>query len=141
MTTYFDSSAIVPLLVDEPSSPRCERTWNEARELTTSTLSYVEVRTALAQAHRLQRLSDRAYQQAIYGFEQLWEEITPIAPVERLLRHAAALGSQQALRGYDAVHCATALAAASDHFAAITGDAALLRAWSNLGIITIDANG
>jgi len=48
------------------------------------------------------------------------------------------LGAGHALRGYDAVHCATALAVASEDFVAIAGDHDLLRAWSELGIATID---
>jgi predicted nucleic acid-binding protein len=141
LTTYFDTSAIVPLLIDEPASARCRRVWNDADQVTTSTLAFVEVHTALAQAHHEQRMTDVAWQSARAIFDRLWDELVAIAPAEPIIRNAAGLGSRLALRGYDAVHCATALAAASDDFVAITGGKDLLRAWSALGIATIDTAG
>ena len=37
MIAYFDSSAVIPLLIGEPSSATCARVWNEAaRSITTS---------------------------------------------------------------------------------------------------------
>lgn len=141
MTAYFDTSAIVPLLIDEASSLQCEGAWNDADEIATSTLAFVEVHTVLAQARRSRRLTPAAHEGALESFERLWEEITPITPSDEIIRSAALLGTIHALRGYDAVHCATALAAASDDYVAVSGDRDLLRAWSELGIATIDTAG
>lgn len=43
------------------------------------------------------------------------------------------------LRGYDAVHLATALASGSE--ALVTADLAMVRAASAAGLVTVDANG
>lgn len=61
-----------------------------------------------------------------------------IAISDHVIEHAARLSADHALRGYDALHCAAALAAASDDFIAVAGDRDLLRTWSDLGVATVD---
>ncbi len=58
------------------------------------------------------------------------------------LMHAAAEASaRHALRGYDAVHCASGLRVASRALVAVSGDTALLAAWAREGIAVVDTNG
>lgn len=59
-------------------------------------------------------------------------------PNDALLRSAALPSASHSLRGYDAVHCATALAVASDDYVTVAGDRDLLRARSHLGVATVD---
>lgn len=141
MTAYFDTSALIPLIIDEPSSAICERAWRAARRVASSTLAYVEARAALAQARRLGRLSDEQHDEATSGFDDLWAQIATITPAPPLLRHAANLSGSHALRGYDAVHCASALALRDSELFAVSGDHALLGAWRDLGLTTVDING
>ena len=61
-----------------------------------------------------------------------------IAMSEHVIEHAATPSADHALGGYDALHCAAALAAASDDFVAVAGDRDLLRTWSELGVATVD---
>lgn len=140
-TYYFDTSALVPLAIEESSTEYCNWLWNDADTLVSSTLAYVELHAALAQATRQRRLTDSGRLQSIDTFEARWEDILRIPPSDDLLRIAAQLSAQHALRGYDAVHCATAVAAASNDFVAVSGDRDLLRAWNSLGIATIDTAG
>ena len=65
MLAYFDSSALVPLVIDEPSTARVRTAWNAAHRVTTSLLSYVEARAALARAERSHRIGSDQHQQAI----------------------------------------------------------------------------
>ena len=58
MIAYFDTSALLPLLIDEPGSERAGRLWDEADHVVSVRLIYVEARAALAQARRLERLAD-----------------------------------------------------------------------------------
>lgn len=64
-----------------------------------------------------------------------------VSPSDAIVRGAAELTSAQELRGYDAIHCATALALDTTEFVAVSGDRALLRAWSALGIPAADTAG
>ncbi|MGO1855419.1 MAG: type II toxin-antitoxin system VapC family toxin [Microbacteriaceae bacterium] len=140
MTAYFDTSALVPLVIEEPSSAVCERAWHAAGTVATSTLAYVETHTALAQARRLDRLTDTQLRRATEAFETVWNQVVSVSPSDDIIRMAATLGAEHALRGYDAVHCATALAAMQVPHFAVSGDRALVSAWSQLGLTTVDAN-
>ncbi|MFT4050731.1 MAG: type II toxin-antitoxin system VapC family toxin [Microbacterium sp.] len=139
-TVYFDSSALVPLLIDERSTLHCDELWFGADTIISSALAYVEVRAAIAQARRQGRIDAAQHRTAIETFELRWSDVVSIEPRESLLRDAALLAESQALRGYDAVHCATAVAAASDDLIAASGDRDLLRAWSALGLHTVDTS-
>ena len=136
--TYFDTSALVPLVVAEPSAALCLRLWNDSDAMVTASLAYVEVHSAVAQAARQGRLTETDRQRALVAFEARWDDLVRIAPDDRILSVAAGLSADHALRGYDAIHCASALAAASPDFVAVTGDRDLLRAWSELGLVTVD---
>lgn len=57
MIAYFDTSALIPLLIEEPRSPRAGRVWDVAEHVTSVRLIYTEARAALARAARLGRLS------------------------------------------------------------------------------------
>jgi predicted nucleic acid-binding protein len=135
---YLDTSAIVPLIIDEPTSAACRRVWSAADEIVTSLLAYVEAAAALARAERMGRLDATLHRDAIIRLEHLWGSVSVIEPREETVLHAAALSRRFSLRGYDAIHCATAVEAATEDFAAVTGDGALLSAWHQLGLATID---
>lgn len=138
MLAYFDSSALVPLVIDEPSTARVRTAWNAAHRVTTSLLSYVEARAAFARAERSHRIGSDQHQQAIIDFDRLWDCVTPITPVESIVLSAAHLAALHRLRGYDAVQCATSLAVATDEMVAVSGDSELLDAWEAIGITTIN---
>jgi predicted nucleic acid-binding protein len=135
---YLDTSALVPLLVAEPGSAACRRFWDDADDVVASRLTYVEAAAALAAATRGGRLTDGQHGEALGLLERLWAELDVVEVDESLVRHAAKLADRFALRGYDAVHCASAAQLDDEDLVAATGDARLLRAWAELGISTFD---
>ncbi|MFT3797339.1 type II toxin-antitoxin system VapC family toxin [Microbacterium sp.] len=139
--TYFDSSALVPLVIAEPTTARCNGIWDQADAMVTTTLSFVEVHAAIAQAARQGRLGEAEHRRALAAFEARWGDMVHVTPGDAILANAAHLAAAHALRGYDAIQCATALAVASDDFIAVGGDRDLLRAWSDLGVATVDVGG
>jgi hypothetical protein len=138
LIAYFDTSAVVPLLIDEPSSTACRELWNAADRVLSSRISYVEASAALAAAARTGRISEAEHTAALTDLEQLFWDANVLELDERLGRLAAGLVNSQSLRGYDAVQCASAVIAASDELVAVSGDSRLLAAWSALGIATVD---
>lgn len=138
MLAYFDTSAVVPLIIAEPTTGRCRRLWAEADTIVTCSLTYVEAHAAFAQAMRSGRLTTAEHRVAIRDFEARWNDMVRVAPNDALIRAAARLCATQTLRGYDAIHAATASAVASDDFVAVAGDRELRRAWSSLGLATAD---
>jgi len=84
--------------------------WALRHPAASSVLAYPEARAALAAAHRGDRLSADGYRYARAGFESLQSELLLIGIDGQLARHAGRLAEEFALRGYDAVHLASALA-------------------------------
>ncbi|WP_436491835.1 type II toxin-antitoxin system VapC family toxin [Actinokineospora sp. HUAS TT18] len=140
MIVYFDTSALIPLLVDEPSSARCARLWDEAEAVASTKVLYVEAAAALAQALRMDRLTVRTHRTALRTLTRLWSEMEIIEVDDILVGHAAELALTYALRGYDALHCASAARLGSDDLVVAGGDRKLLAACTSLGLATADIN-
>ena len=138
MIGYFDTSAFVPLLVVEPSTPLCRRFWDDADAVVSSRLLYVEAAAALAQAVRIGRIADEEGRSAVTLLDELWDEFEVVEVDELLVGQAAALARCYALRGYDAVHCASAQQLDDDDVVVAAGDRRLLTAWATLGMSTLD---
>lgn len=138
MIVYLDTSAFVPLLVTEPSSPACRRVWDDAEVVVSNRLLFVEAAAALAQAHRLGRLDEDQHGRCLDLLSLLWAQIDVIELDATLTMRAASIARECALRGHDAVHCASAVELEDDDLVAATGDRLLLAAWYSLGVATFD---
>ena len=108
-TIYFDSSALIKLLLEEDGSRLSLELWAAADAAASSRLAYPEVRAALAAARRARRMDADTYVAAKEEWERLWSEIRVVEPAPVVLSAAGDLADSQALRGYDAVHLASAL--------------------------------
>jgi len=137
---YLDTSAVVPILIAEPSSEMCRRIWDGADRRVSSQLAYVEVAAALAMAERRGRLTAEQHDQAWANFVALWPDIDVVDLTDELAARAADLTRPRALRGYDAVHCASVVMINDADVIAASGDAQLLTAWQDLGVTTLDTH-
>ena len=140
MICYLDTSALVPLLVDEPSTVACRRLWDDADEVVSVRLAYVETAAAAAQARRLGRISPRTQRAALARLDQLWLQMQIVDVDQDLIERAAEVAHTHQLRGYDAVHCASAELVNDSTLVAASGDLQLLAAWQVMGVNTFDAN-
>lgn len=110
MITYFDTSVVLKLLVDdEAGTDQARQIWVTSDLVATAQLTYAEARAALAAARRAGRLTPMELRQVREAFEALWIQFEVIAVTSDLVRQAGDLAEQEALRGYDAVHLAAAL--------------------------------
>jgi predicted nucleic acid-binding protein len=137
---YLDTSALIPLLITEPSSSSCQRFWNDADTIAASRLGYVEAAAALAQARRLDRLTVQMHHNAIALLDELWAQFNVVEVDQAAVVRAATLAERFGLCGYDAVHCAAAKSIDDDELVAAAGDRELLSAWSESGLATYDTN-
>lgn len=106
---YFDSSALVKLVVEENGSDLAAAMWDGCDAALSSRLAYPEVCAALAAAGRNHDLHKTDLVSAERAWDDHWAEIRPVeltAPVER---HAGQLARTHGLRGADAMHLASAL--------------------------------
>jgi predicted nucleic acid-binding protein len=93
-----------------------------------------EGRAAVAAAHRGGRIDDLGYVDAVATFERLWAEMEGIELTETLARRAGVLAESHALRGYDAIHLASAEAILDDGDVMVVSDTRLAEAAASIGI-------
>lgn len=134
MIAYFDTSALVPLFINEPSTDHCTRLWNDASRVVSVRLLYPEARASLARAERMRRVSPAQHAAAIVELDSTVAEVDHIELTADLATSAGALAHTHGLRGYDAVHLAAAIAVADTDFIVVTGDANLAAAATSVGI-------
>ncbi len=134
MIAYFDTSALVPLLVKESGSERASLLWNQADHVVAIRLVYVEGCAALAMATRLGRLNQSALPGAIRGLDQLYQQMDIVEVSDNLVRRAGALAEEFSLRGYDAAHLAAAETLSEAGIVLVAGDAPLALAAAALGL-------
>ena len=140
MIAYFDTSALVPLIIAEPASRCCRSVWDAADAVLCAELGYVEAAAALARARRSARMTDDEHADALRRLDDLWGQLLSVPVDGHLVREAARLAGEHAVRAYDAVHCAAALRAADPSLVAVGGDRALLAAWRTSGHDVVDTS-
>ncbi|MGO1637643.1 type II toxin-antitoxin system VapC family toxin [Ancrocorticia populi] len=136
-TAYFDTSAFVPLVIDELGTARCVQIWHAARRVIATRLLIVETAAALAKARRLHRLTDQQYVAAQAQGDRLLAGVDFIDVDSRLIGTAAGLARRFPLRGFDAVHVAGA--ALIEGTTMVSGDRQVLDACHELGMATADS--
>lgn len=134
MIAYFDTSAVIPLLVQESGSERAGLLWAEADRVIGVRLVYVEGRAALAMACRGGRISRSALRVAVGGLDRLYRQMDLVEASEAIVHRAGALAEAHSLRGYDAVHLAAAEALGDEETVLVAGDGALCEAAEALGL-------
>ena len=110
---YFDSSALVKLVLDEPGSDIAAALWNGCDAALSSRLAYPEVCAALGAATRNRVLTARQASAAAEEWEEFWESMRPVELSADVERMAGELATRHGLRGADAVHLASAVALGS----------------------------
>lgn len=109
MILYLDASAVVKLYVEEVASARVREAVDQAQAVATSLIAFVEAQAAFGRARQDGRLTRLAYRRVVREFERDWGSYLALDVNEGLVRRAALLTVRRALRGYDAVHLASAL--------------------------------
>lgn len=134
MIAYFDTSAVVPLLVAETGSARAVSLWDGADRVVSVRLVYPEGRAALAQAQRLGRLTARQLRDAVTVLDARCDELDLVDIDDALARRAGDLAEAHRLRGYDAVHLAAADRVRDPDLVVVAGDGSLLDAATSEGM-------
>jgi len=119
-------------VIVESGSELVAELWALRYPAASSILAYPEARAALAAARRGDRLGTEGYRQARAELESLQSELLLIGIDGQLVRRAGQLAEDFALRGYDAVHLASALATA-DAVTFVSWDRELRRAATHSG--------
>ena len=106
---YLDTSALVKLYVDETKSEAVQHAVRQADAVATSLLAYAEARAAFARSRRERSFTSQVYSRIVSAFEEDWNRYVVIEVTDALVKAARLLAESRALRGYDALHLASAL--------------------------------
>ena len=109
MILYLDASALVKRYIAEPGSDEVAQRIAAAAGVGTSLISRAETSAALAKAARMGALTREAAAAALQVFRSEWPLLIRVQATELVLTRADALAWELGLRGYDAVHLASAL--------------------------------
>ena len=106
-SVYFDTSAFVKILIQEPGSGSAVRAWRAADSVSCSRLLPAEARAALAMARRQRRLSNAQQAQAKAALEAHWQDVFVVEVTERVVEDRSSLtdwdqtGNRPAMIGDD----------------------------------------
>jgi len=105
-----DTSALVKRYIQEPGSLDLRVQFEKADMQATAQITFVEAIAALAKAVRTGNIARKNASQIMVILQQEWANLQNIEISDELVNQAAMLAWQHDLRGYDAVHLASALA-------------------------------
>jgi hypothetical protein len=109
LIVYFDTSAFVKLFLPDEPREVAQLAWDLAPTAAVSLVLYPEARAALAAARRHGRPVDVDADATGDAIDTRMEGAHVVAPTYRLVHEAGELAESRALRGFDAVHLASAL--------------------------------
>lgn len=109
MILYLDASALVKCYVEEEGSADVIRLIQSSDIAGTAILSRAEVVAAISRATRMGNISREEGRLAVATFEADWTNLVRLQMTEGIVAQAASLAWQKGLRGYDAVHLASAI--------------------------------
>ena len=137
MIVYFDSSALVKMVLAEEGTATVIDIWGLAASRVTSHAAYPEVRAALAAAERCGRIDTATQREAVADLERLSGSMYLVALERDLAWRAGTLAEDHALRGYDSVHLASAVGMSAPRVVVVTWDKKLALAASQRGLAVV----
>jgi predicted nucleic acid-binding protein len=111
---FWDSSAVVPLIVREPTSPAALRAYEGDPEIALWWATPLECVSALARLEREGRLTPIDVTDAVGRLDAIMLAAHEVQPVERVRQVAIRLLRVHPLRAADALQLAAAIAASED---------------------------
>ncbi len=109
MKLYLDTSALVKLYVEEEGSQLVRDAVARAQLVATSTVGYLEARSAFVRRRHEGALPAAGYRRSMRELEADWARYLLVEVTEAVLGRAAQLAERHRLRAYDALHLASAL--------------------------------
>ena len=109
MILYLDTYALVKLYVSELHTGDVRNWVRDAEAVATSIVSYAETRAAFGRARREGSSTDAEHRRRVSQFNRDWVELMRIELTPLVARNAGELAELHAIRGFDAIHLASAL--------------------------------
>ena len=138
---YLDTSALIKRFVTETGSETVTALLEKSGPVVIAKLAFAEVHAGLKRKHREGFLSGRDYTLSVRQFEADWESYIRVDLHDEILRLARDLIRKHPLRGFDAIHLASALSVkrvTGEDLPFAAADTRLLRAAASEHLISIN---
>ncbi|RJX24930.1 MAG: PIN domain-containing protein [Dethiobacter sp.] len=109
MICYFDTSALVKLYVEEDGSDIVTKAVERCSLVSTSKVAYAEARAAFARSRREGILTEIDYEDIRENFQEDWTSYFSLEVTDRIIMKTGKLVERYCLRGFDAIHLASAI--------------------------------
>lgn len=109
MILYLDTSSLVKLYVREDDSDEVKALFDKARIVATSQVAYAEACAAFARKYRQGDFTNEQYHTVITNLQQHWGAYFALDVSWPVAKLAGVLAERHDLRGFDAIHLASAL--------------------------------
>lgn len=109
MILYLDTSALVKLYIAELGSDDVKAKVEATPIISVSRVAYVEARAGMARKYRAGELSLREYKRMVEDLDKDWERYLIVEVSESVTKLGGELADRYPLRGFDALHLASAL--------------------------------
>ncbi len=109
MILYLDSSALVKRYFKEAFTDEVLEKWRNAEAVVTSAVAYAETLSAIYRKNRESKLDEGTLLQLIQALQSEWDGLIRIQVTDELNKYIDMAFQKGLLRGFDAVHLASAL--------------------------------
>ncbi|MCL6642777.1 MAG: type II toxin-antitoxin system VapC family toxin [Candidatus Bipolaricaulota bacterium] len=109
MILYLDTSALVKLYVAEPGSDDVKAKVEATLVIAVSRVAYVEARAGLARKVREGEISREEYRRVVKDLDRDWGKYCIVEVSESVAKLGGELTDTHPLKGFDALHLASAL--------------------------------
>ncbi len=108
MILYLDTSALVKRYFGEENSAEVVNYWTQAQEIVTSCVTYAEAMASFWRKKREGLTPEEMIHEAARLFKKDWETFVRVKVNEDLNQYVDSLVQRYPLRGFDAIHLASA---------------------------------
>lgn len=109
MEIYLDTSALIKLYVMEDGQELVQKAVLNAARVGTSMVAYAEARAGLARRLRDGDFTTEQHRDTVYSLDVDWISYDRRRLSDSVALHAGELAERYALRGFDAIHLASAM--------------------------------
>lgn len=109
MILYCDTSALIKRYVEEEGTEAVDRLWDSALAIVTSTVAFAEALSAFSRKFREGILTHKEYLEAVKSFKKDHNHLILVQINKDLNVFIEDLVSRHPLRGFDAIHLASAI--------------------------------
>ena len=109
MIAYLDTSALIKLYIKEEGSEEVQEIIKKADSVATSKVAYVESRAAMSRLLRENAFDEIDYQGVKKSFQKDWSKFVVVELTDTVISKGAELTEKYILRGFEAIHLASAL--------------------------------